>query len=119
MQDNLLSKEINVVPIMFEEESRESFTVKHRREEDDLILQILPKHNPAHLGARVAKAFVDTIGEVGMHKIRIEEVDDAIFGEGKPTVYVKCLGMGADYYQRIIFNHFFENLQESLVSKQA
>ena len=119
MQDNLMSSDINVTPIMFEEESRESFTVKHRQEKDDLILQIFPKHDPKHLGARVAKAFVDTIGEVGMAKIQIEEVKDDIFGAGTPTVYVKCKGMGVDYYQRIIFNHLFENLQESLSAKQA
>lgn len=119
MQDNLLANDINVTPILFEEESRESFTVKHRQEEDDLILQILPKHNPRYLGARVAKAFVDTIGEVGMSKIQIEEVEDTIFGEGKPTVYVKCRGMGGDYYQKIIFGHLFENLQESLSTKQG
>ena len=119
MQDNLLSNDINVVPIMFEEESRESFTVKHRQEDDDLILQIFPKHNPRQLGARVAKAFVDTIGEVGMRKIRIEEIKDNIFGDGKSTVYVRCEGMGDDYYQRIIFNHLFENLQDSLSAKQV
>ena len=118
MQDKI-ADDITVTPIMFEEESREAFTVKHRQEEGDLILQIFPKHNPAHLGARVAKAFVDTVGEVGMNKIQIEEVKDTIFGEGKPTVYVKCRGMGADYYQRIIFNHLFENLQESLSAKQG
>ena len=54
-----------------------------------------------------------------MSKVHIEEIRDVYLEDGESTVFIKCTGMGVDYYQRIIFNHLFENLQASLSTKQA
>lgn len=121
MQANFNSN-INVLPIVFEEEERESFTLKHRSEKEDLIFQILPKHNVDNAGARVAKAIEETVGEAGMSKVRIEEVNDHFFSEGpnlSKSVYVRFLGFGTEYYQNMIFKSLFENLQGCLSAKQV
>jgi hypothetical protein len=116
------SSNINVKPILFEEEERESFTLKHRTEGDDLILQVVPKRTLSNLGARVAKAIVSTIGEAGMSKVRIEEISDESFEDNHEisvSVYVRCAGYGSDYYQNMILANLFENLQDCLSARQG
>lgn len=120
MQANFNSN-INVLPIVFKEEDRESFTLKYRSDEDDLVLQIVPKHLIENAGARVAKAIADTIGEAGMSSVLIEEVNDKVFSTEDnftASVYVRCLGFGTDYYQNLVFPNLFENLQGCLLAKQ-
>jgi len=114
-----LEKNINVQPIIFAEEERESYIAKHRVDESDLILQIFPKRVIQYTGARVAKAIADTIGEAGMSKIHIEEIQDKLLDENKAVVFVKCSGFGTDYYQKMIFQNLFENLQVCLSATQA
>jgi hypothetical protein len=110
---------INVQPVIFQTEERDTYSLNYKDESGDLILQVFLKGNSNLPGARVAKAIADTIGEAGMSKVRVEELHDEMLDARRPVIYVKLEGMGTEYHRRLIMSSLFENLQECLSAKQA
>lgn len=108
----------SVQPIEFKEHDTQSFKVKHFVDGDNLILQVFPKRDIDVLGGRVAKALVDTLGEAGMRRVNIELHDDPSISK-LPSVYVKCLELGSDYYREYITGQLLDNLDQCLSAMQA
>ena len=107
-----------VSPIKFTEHEGSTFRAKHFVSEEDLIVQVFPKHKIDVIGGRVAKAVVDTIGESGMNKIQIELHDDPSIAKHS-AIFVKCKGLGADFYKDLVTSQLLQNLDLCLKAKQV
>jgi len=107
-----------VTPIEFNEYDADSFHVKHFVSEDDLVVQVFPKKKIDVIGGRVAKAVMDTIGESGMGRVSIELHDEPSISKHS-AIFVKCRGLGADFYKEYVTAQLLQNLQECLTAKQV
>ena len=107
-----------VKPIEFKEHDAPTFHVKHFVRGEDLMLQVFPKLEIDVLGGRVAKAVIDTVGESGMEKVSIEILTDPSISE-HDAVFIKCTGLGTDFYSEYITNQMVENLGHCLTATQA
>lgn len=85
--------------------------------DSDLIVQVFPKRVIRDIGARVAKAFADTIGDAGLPKLKIEQLQDELIG-AEPVVFVRAHDMGSAMALDIIFPRIFQALDQAL-AKQA
>ena len=108
----------SVSPIEFEEHEGRTFHVKHFVSNEDLIVQVFPKQKIDVIGGRVAKAVIDTVGESGMDKISIELHDDPSIASYS-AIFVKCSGLGTDFYKDSVTSTLLQNLDQCLTAKQV
>lgn len=124
MQADKLEKNVGVAPVEFIELDRKEFLLKYTSEIDDLIVQVFPKDTDIlrnapvmEIGARVAKAIVDTIGEDNMHTAKIEVHSDPMIGG--TSCYARLVGKGAEITRDLTVPVLAARLQESLAATQA
>jgi hypothetical protein len=81
--------------------------------DDDLVVQVFPHQAFLDAGARVAKAFADTIGEAGLSRLKIEQLQDELIGP-EPVVFVRGKDMAGKVELDVIFPKIFQALDQAL-----
>lgn len=124
MQAEKLDTQIGVQPVHFDEASREGvFAIKYTSEGEDLIVQVFPEETKelrallgVSVGARVAKAVADTIGEDNMLGIKIEVHSDPLIGG--TACYVKLEGRGSEITRNLLLPKLMDHLEVCLTATQ-
>jgi len=104
-------------PLRFNFHDGEEARVGFATVDADLLVHVFPRRAIRDVGARVAKAFADTIGEAGLARLKIEQLHDELIGP-EPVVFVRGADMGGSIELDIIFPKIFQAL-DRVLSKRA
>lgn len=110
MGSGAMGSAISVSPVKFTGWSGESIHIKHAVRGEDLVIHVMPRRRfPKFAEERTVRALIELLGEAAMSRVVVELVDNKIVEEGT-SVSVRCMGMGTDVHESILFPKFHQLL---------
>jgi hypothetical protein len=111
----LPNQPVRVDAIDFKDTTVAGSVVRRAFVDRDIIIQVLKGDTPLPSATpqRVAKALVDTVGELAMENVLIEDIQDDLI-DGGSSVFIRCSGMNTDVIKSVMFPRFYHALGESM-----